>query len=339
MGYGGIERHVLLLSAGLQARGHDVTYAGRADSLVANACSDAGVAVEPLRLAGLLDLPSLWMLRRLVQQRGFDILHAHGVRASHYVGWASAGLSNVRTVSTAHSTGVYRHMRRCDHVIAVSEAVRANLLHHGYRAQRLSVIHNGVPDAEVADRAAVRAELGIGDDEFAVFSAGRFIPDKGQDLMLDALARTRRPMRLFLAGDAGGDFGRSVRAAGVGQRVVFLGYRDDVPRLLSGFDAYLSASRREALGLSLIEAAAAGLPIVATAVGGVPEVVADGISGRLVASGDAAALAAALDHLVDHPAEATAQGRRGRERHLAHFTVEAMVGQTLDLYHRLREAP
>ncbi|AKJ30625.1 glycosyltransferase family 4 protein [Caldimonas brevitalea] len=335
-GYGGAERHALALMRGLRGLGHEVLYAGPEDAWLTRECRQAGIDTAHLGMSGLFDLGSHLRLRRLLREWGADVVHGHLVRGAHYAGWAAWRQSAVLPLCTAHATTAAKHMRRCRHIIAVSEAVKANLMAHGHAAQDITVIHNGITAPPAGDRAAVRRALGIGDSEFAVISAGRFIRDKGQDLMVQAVRACRRPVSLYLAGAPDTAYAAEVRRlAGGDPKVHFLGYRSDVQGLLAGFDAYLSASRREAFGMSLAEAGAAGLPIVATAVGGVPEVVQDGSTGLLVPNEDVPALAAALDRLQDDPALAARLGQAAREQYLARFTVEQMVQATAALCSRL----
>lgn len=336
-GYGGAERHCLALMKGLRELGHELLYAGPADSWLTEECRQAGLPTEHLRMAGLFDLPSALKLRRLARAWGADVVHGHLVRGAWYAGWAARGLPGVAALCTAHATTAAKHMRRCDHIVAVSEAVRANLLQHGHPPARVSVIHNGMPDGPTRPAPQMRAALGIGADEFAVFSAGRFIRDKGQDLMVQAVRACAPSVRLYLAGDPDTPFGAEVRRLAAGDaRIRFLGYRGDVQAILPAFDAYLSASRREAFGLSLAEACAARLPIVATAVGGVPEIVEHGRTGLLVDSEDVAGLAAALERLlIDRPL-ADALAERARARFLERFTVDRMVRDTAALCERLK---
>lgn len=337
-GYGGAERHALTLMSGLRARGHELLYAGPQDAWLTRECRSAGIATEHLRMSGLFDLPSYLRLRGLLRSWGADVVHGHLVRASRYAATAARGLRGVVPVCTAHATTARKHMRGCRHVIAVSQAVKDRLLANGYRDDGVTVIHNGLPEGPPGDRQAVRQALGIAPGEFALFSAARFIHDKGQDLMVRALRGCRQPATLYLAGDPATPFGAEVQAlAGGDTRIRFLGYRGDVQALLAGFDAYLSASRREAFGLSIAEACAAGLPVVATAVGGVPEVVQDQGNGLLVGTEDVAALSAAIDRLASEPALASQLGTAGRQRYLDRFTVERMVQSTEALYRRLQE--
>src|SRR5690606_31602406 len=129
---------------------------------------------------------------------------------------------------------------------------------------------------------------------------GRFIRDKGQDLLVQAWSQVADPrLHLYLIGDPANQFGRDVQNLPQDHdRIHYLGYRNDVQRILPAFDAYALSSRREALGLSVIEAFAAGLPVIATAVGGVPEIVVPDQTGWLVPPENPVALADAIVRLA-----------------------------------------
>lgn len=333
-GYGGAENHVLLLMKAQRDMGHEVLYAGPSDGWLAQRCREACLDVSHLRMAGLADVFSVMRLRRLVKRWQADVVHGHLVRASHYAGLAAWRMPDVAAVATAHATTAHRHMERCRHIIAVSEAVRRSLEQHGESPARISVVYNGVPDIPEAEVGALRAELGITPDTLALVNAGRFVRDKGQDLLVRALKHCGEDVRLYLIGDTATPYGQTVRELCAGDpRVVFLGYRSDVPRLLAAFDGYVLGSRREALGLSLVEAAAARLPSVATAVGGVPEVVIDGISGHLVAPEDPQSIAAGIERLRLGGAGARRRmGAAAREHYLRHFTLQRMAKEVISTY-------
>lgn len=334
-GWGGAERHIVSLTRALAEAGHELAFAGPRDSWLNEQMRAMGVPTHHLRMTGLADPLSHWSLGRFARTWRADVLHGHGVRASFYVGWAAGRRRGCVSISTAHSTLARKHMGRCDHVIAVSDAVRAQLLAHGARADGVTTVYNGVPEADVTDRSAKRLALGLDDAHFALFNAGRFVHDKGQDLLIEAVRRCRWPVVLHLAGDLDTRFGAEMGAAVQGDaRIRCLGYRDDVSRILVAYDAYACTSRREAFGLSLAEACSAALPVVAMAVGGIPEIVVDGLNGRLVAPGDVAALAQALDALAADRALAAEWGAQGRRRYEAHFSIDRMTRGTLDVYAR-----
>lgn len=333
-GWGGAEQHLVQLATEQAARGHEVIFAGPRDSWLREALAQAGVPTEHLRMSGLLDPLSHWRLRTVLRDWAPDIVHAHGVRGSFYAGTAIGAHRDGVAISTAHSTGARGHMRGCAQVIAVSHAVRRQLLAHGHAPDATPVVHNGVTDvAATQPRQLMRQSLGLAPGDFALCSAGRFIHDKGQDLMVEALARVSGPVVLCLFGDETTEFGRHVRPlAARDPRVRFMGFREDARNLLPAFDAYLCASRREAFGLSLAEASAAGLPVIAPDVGGIAEVIRHGESGWLVPAENPAALAEAIDLLRGDSVLAAALGRGGRQRYLEHFTVSRMVDETLAVY-------
>ena len=342
-GYGGAESHAFTLMQALQEAGHNTCFAGPRDSWLTKQCLAAGLACEHLGMHGLFDPVSFWRLRRLIRRWQPDVVHAHLVRAAHYTGLATP-VPGPATVCTAHATNVHKHMQRCRHIVAVSEAVRANLLQHGHAAGRVTVVYNGIPAPETTgDRAALRRELGIAPDSWAMVNVGRFIRDKGQDQLVQALHHCpaeREELQLYLIGDPATGFGQEVRTlAQADARIHFPGYRADVARLLPAFDAYLLGSRREALGLSLVEAAAAGLPAVAMAVGGVPEVVKDGVSGYLVPAGDTAAMAGRILALQADPQQARTLGAAACRHYQARFTREAMLQGILAVYRQARLKP
>ncbi len=333
-GWGGAEQHLVQLATEQSARGHEVIFAGPRDSWLRRALAKVGVPTEHLRMSGLLDPSSHWRLRTLIRVWAPDVVHAHGVRASFYAGLAIGAHRDAVAIATAHSTGARGHMRGCAQVIAVSHAVQRQLLAQGHTPDATPVVHNGVADVNASrPRELLRQSLGIAPGDFALCSAGRFIHDKGQDLMVKALAHVGGRVVLCLFGDETTEFGRHVRQlAKRDPRIRFMGFRDDARNLLPAFDAYLCASRREAFGLSLAEASAAGLPVIAPDVGGISEVIRHGQSGWLVPAENLIALAQAIDLLRDDSALAAALGSGGRQRYLDHFTVSRMVDETLAVY-------
>lgn len=341
---GGIEKHVLSLLTALKEAGHNPAFAGPLDSWLGFHAEALGIARFHVPMHGFYDLHSLYRLTKAAKATRADVIHGHSARGSHYAGWASA-LTGIPAIATAHSTHSHKHFKRTGKIIAVSDAVRHHLVQEGYPPGLVRVIHSGVPTPgpAVGDRSAVRAELGLADDQTALCLVARFIRDKGQDLALSALAGLGQDnLRLFLVGEAEGPWFAKVQgeiaAAGLERRVVCLGHREDVGRLLAGMDIFLAPSRREALSLSILEACAAGLPIVAAWVGGIPEIIVDGENGLLFPSEDAGALERALRVLIENPARRDVLGRNARATFLGRFGITGMVNATLDAYLQLRRA-
>jgi glycosyltransferase involved in cell wall biosynthesis len=136
-------------------------------------------------------------------------------------------------------------------------------------------------------------------------------------------------------GQERGKLARLAAELGVEQRVQFAGQQRDVLPWLAACDLFALSSDWEGLSMALLEAMAAGLPVVATRTGGTPELVVQDVTGELVPPGEAGALAQTIAGLLDDAELRRDLGRAGAERVAEAFTVERMIGQTVQLYDQL----
>jgi glycosyltransferase involved in cell wall biosynthesis len=232
-----------------------------------------------------------------------------------------------------------------DRVVAVSPAVaEVTRREHGLPPDRLVTIENGVDveawKPEGQPRAEARRELGLCEDEVAVGVIGHLSPVKGHADFLQAAARVSAQAprtRFVLVGD--GPLRAALEALatslGLGTRVVFAGTRADMPRVLSALDVVAVPSHSEGMSNALLEAMAMALPVVATRVGGNPNVVCDGVTGRLVAPRDPSALARVLLDLVADPAARQSLGRAARRHVAENLSLSGMVRRYEELYRGL----
>ncbi len=160
----------------------------------------------------------------------------------------------------------------------------------------------------------------------------RLEPEKGQRHLIDAMPAILRAVpETWLAVVGEGSEADALRARPrrsgrrSRERIMFTGRRDDVSALTADLTLAVLPSLREAQGISLIEAMARGVPVVASAVGGIPEVVTDGVDGRLVPPGDPAALADAIVELLRDPALRHRLGEAGRRTVADRFSIDAQV--------------
>jgi glycosyltransferase involved in cell wall biosynthesis len=164
----------------------------------------------------------------------------------------------------------------------------------------------------------------------------------GFDVLLPAmrLLLDRWPTARLLIAGAGDTAELEALAVsnGIGDAVMVLGERGDVPDLLAVADLAVLSSHNEGRPLALLEYMEAGKPIVATRVGGVPEIIDHGVHGVLVPPGSPEALAEAVDELLGHPERAAAMGARAQERRRRDFDFDVMIQRLEDLYLELWEA-
>ncbi len=226
--------------------------------------------------------------------------------------------------------------------VAIAEEVRVTIQKvYGYTDPPL--IPNGIPTDEYAPNPDTRAQWrqahGIEPHATVVTHIGRFAVQKNHALLVEAFAQVHSDAPLYLLLVGAGELEDAVReqVAGLGleSRVRFLGIRADVADILRASDVFVLSSRWEGNPMSVMEAMAAGLPVVSTAVGGVPELVQEGVTGRLVPSEDAGALAQAMQALVDDPARRQAMGAAARQHAVARFDIRHTVRMYEELYERL----
>ena len=338
---GGAEVHALALMRGLAHGGHKVAFAGPADSWLAERVQEHGIEFIHVPMHGMVDLVSLFLLVRSARRWKPDLLHGHLVRGTHYA-TMTGRIAALPTVATAHSTISYKRFHRADSVIAVSQAVKDSLIARQIKPSQITKIYHGIPDSFALRkyRKNVRENLGIEEDECALCMAARFIPDKGHDLLLRALSGLKdRHCKLFLAGEDSGSWAKEMKSMAktrnLEDRVIFLGFEENVPRFLAGMDILIAPSRREALSISIIEALSMGVPVIAARVGGIPEVVRNRSNGLLVEKENAKELQEAISCLVSDPDVRHTYGLRGRKLFLEKFSEGEMITCHLRLYRSL----
>jgi glycosyltransferase involved in cell wall biosynthesis len=337
----GGQNQVLLTARGMAARGHESRVACRAGSPLEDRARAEGLAVAAVPFRGDLWPPAILELARTLRRDRPRALVMHDPHA------VSAGLVASRLAGEAALVAVRRvdfplrgafsrwKYAACDRVIVVSQAIGAVVEGAGLDRSRLRLVYEGVADRPRQDggREAL-AELGVPDGAPVVGNVAALTGHKDHATLIEAMAllRPRAPeARLVIAGE--GELRPAlesqVRERGLGDRVVFAGFRRDLDRLLPAFSVFCLSSHLEGLGTSVLDAMAFGLPVVATGAGGIPEAVEDGVTGRVVRPRDPGALAEALAEVLGHEERRRALGAAGRRRFLERFTTDRMVDETV----------
>jgi glycosyltransferase involved in cell wall biosynthesis len=328
---GGPALHTILLTEGLShaagSRYDTVLFGGALEP--GESSMDAFAAARGVKLRSVpemrrsvsprRDLAALARMTSLIRTHRPAIVHTHTAKAGA-IGRPAARLAGVPVVvhtfhghvfdgyfdgpKAAAFVAVERGLARLsDCIVAISEQQREELVHR-YRiapAEKIRVIPLGLDLDRFRlvsddDRGALRAELGVGARERLIVTAGRIVPIKRFDVLVDAFLRLGDPSaHLVIAGDGDAELRRALeqRARPAGSRVHFLGLRRDLHRLYADADVFALTSDNEGTPVAAIEALASGVPVVATDVGGMRDLLPQG-AGILAPRGDPAAIAAGL---------------------------------------------
>lgn len=353
--FGGAEGYVGMLARARPAEGWRISALlpeGDGGEELAQKLDDAGARVYRFKLRHPAD-PRLWIeVGRLLRRIGGEILHMNLPSVYDSRLSVPAVLGKIggyrRVVTTEHLPMVERARRRMVVKILLSPAIDAIVVHtqwnrrilarkHHMPLRKIMVIPNGSPEPpemSPQERIGLRAELGIAPGEVVIAAVGRLTARKGHRFLLEALAHLQsEPWRLLLVGEGEEDEALRAQAErlGLASRVRFLGYRSDAAGIIHCSDLLALASLLETQPLVITEAMASGLPVIATGIYGIPEIVEDGVTGRLVSAGEVQPLAAALRELIRDTALRERMGRAARRRYEERFTLEIMAARTYEV--------
>jgi len=294
-------------------------------------------------------------LAMFLRRGGFQIVHTHDLYAN-LLGIPAAVLARVPVIISSQRDlahlDLYRTRRRVwllrlqnlstavlTNANAVCEALAAE---KHIAASKIRVIYNGVDLERFSAKTYDRSWLApnAAQEKWIVLVGNMHSDVKGHPCLIAAASTVAREfpgVRFVLAGDGEQrlNFEQQVAQLGLQNNFLFLGRRDDVPRVLAGCDIAVLPSKAEGLPNAVLEYLAAGLPTVASRVGGNAEIVQDGKTGLLVPPDDPSALAEALLRLLRDPAFAANLGNRGREYVISEFSFQRMIENTDQLYTEL----
>jgi glycosyltransferase involved in cell wall biosynthesis len=368
---GGPAIHVVNLTAGLDpARFEQVLVVGTESptegSMLDHALSHG---VQPVQIPEMVtdfslkprDLTALNKLYRLMRQEQPLIVHTHTAKAG-LLGRVAARLARVPIViHTYHGhvlQGYYSPLKNTlvrrmeqslallsNRLVAVSEQVKEDLVHYGVApAAKIEVIPLGfnlAPFLEArTQRGQLRQEYALDRRARLIGIVGRLFPIKNHRLFLDAAARVaaQEPAARFLVvgdGELRSALEQQAQALGIADRVLFTGWRRDLPRIYADLDVLVVSSDNEGTPVSAIEAMAAGCPVVATRVGGLPDFITDGDTGVLVPPRDLNKLATAIVYLLDNPQTAGRIAQTAQPMVRERFTVQRLLANVDQLYSQL----
>ncbi len=347
--WGGTELHILNLSEQLKRRGHDVTVACRPGRWVEERAQQLGLPTVPIRVMKQHDWQDYGRLRTFLRERKIDVLHVHWSSDVVVPGFAALREHVPVRIMSRHmpypfknrlGTMLYSRILYT-RLVTVSNSVRATMIRSGVAPQKVETIYHGT-NVEAFEQTTMtpkeaRRGLGIPENSVAVGIVGRIAPEKGHKFLLEAVQQIgdRYPLCVVVIGNGPDEAAMRQLAGdlGLGEKVRFTGFRDDVNNAMSALDIVVVPSTwNEPCSAVVQQGMALGKPVVGTRAGGTPEMVLDGQTGLLVPPSDAPALAEALASLARDAFLRKQMGVAGRERVEAQFSLRVMTDKIEALY-------
>lgn len=361
--WGGAQRYVYDIAVAAKAAGHEVLVVSGAPGPLTERLEKAGVHTKlihslkrDVRFSDEID--SFKELLRIVRVFAPDVLHANSSKAGGLGALAGRIAGVRRIVFTSHGwaynekrplwqkvvIGIFHYatVLMAHRTICVSGGLLLDASWMPFVRKRFSVIHNGITPVPGKSREEARAVLAP--DLVAEYPNAPWVgtvaelhPTKGLDILIEAfghLAYEYPDAVLVIVGDGSEwpHLAKLIQIYDQPKRIVLAGFVPDAVATLPAFDLFVLPSRSEALGYVLLEAGTAELPVIATRVGGIPEVIEDGVTGRLVPKEDVGELTDAMLELLTDPGGRQRLGAALKDKVASEFSTESMVRKTLALY-------
>jgi glycosyltransferase involved in cell wall biosynthesis len=352
-GWGGQEIRILEEARGLIGRGHDVSLACPSEARIFSAAGRYGVPVFALHI-GRKNLRGLVALRSHVARHRPDVVNTHSSTDTWLAALAQLFLAAPPPlVRTRHISAPIPHnaatrwlyTRATTHIVTTGERLRETLMRdNGYPGAMITSVPTGIDPQrfQPGDRLAARRELGLAPALRYIGIVATLRSWKGHHYLIDACRRIKgHDWRLLIIGDGPrrNYLQEMVARLELGERVRFLGQRDDPERWLPALDVFcLPSYANEGVPQALLQAMLAGIPIVTTPVGSITEVLGHENSALIVAPEDCAALAQAMQRLLDEPALGDRLCAAARATALARYTRESMLDAMQRIFEQVTHA-
>lgn len=274
---------------------HDMEMAERARNM--------GIQVQIFKQNSKFDLSVLKEIQNFIQKNEIDILHSHGPRAN-FISYLIRHNITCQWLITVHSDPeddfigkgilgrLFTHLniksiKNADHILAISNRFKDKLMTFGIEANKISTILNGI-DFHVKPRKIYkRSDFGLNENDFVIMQIARLDPVKNHKTAFKALKQLldkSTEFQLVLVGDGAleNDLKNLAKEMNISENVHFLGYRNDIPELLTLCDITILTSRSESFPLVLLESARAKKPVISTDVGDVKSLIPDDRYGFII---------------------------------------------------------
>lgn len=351
---GGIKKHVLQLIKHFKQKKHQVTLISPPDnSLYQNVSKEGGeyysIFLSNKKVSFAKDILTI---KSIINKTKPDLIHLHGYKAGVVGRLALLPSNNIPTIVTLHNFLTYPgasspHIKlyqllekrilslRTTKYIAVSNALEKDFSRRCKISEdKITVIYNGINLDDYEKAKPIQHIKNLGHP--LIGTAVRLTSQKGIEELIEAapLVLDKFPNGLILVAGEGPlkeQILQRLKLMNLENRVLLLGFYDNMPGFLTSLDVFVLPSRTEGLGIILLEALACGTPIIATQVGGVPEIISPGINGLLVPPQDPIGLAQGVISLINDYSQSK-MAQKGTELIKENFLLQDMLANTEKIY-------
>jgi L-malate glycosyltransferase len=313
-----------------------------------------GIRLDIVNEANLNVFPMILKIYKLLKNEKIDILHVHGYK-ENFIGGVAAKLLKSKVIRTHHGKGMIEsslfhsliekinEKLLTSKLISVSNDLKRFLLSNNFKANKISVVRNGIDAALICpsrSKTEIRDQLHIEPGNIVIGTLGRLVSVKGHKYLLEAIKLVlEKDNRVVFAVAGNGplfeDMVRSAMTLGVEKKIRFIGFTDDPISFLNAFDIFILTSLDEGIPISLLEAMCLQKPIISTAVGGIPEIINNGHNGLLIPERDSMAIADACLKLMSNKDYGSQLAHSAFNDVSEKYSLRSMVAETTKLYKEL----
>jgi len=351
----GGQRQSLFLAKELKRKGLPFFFIVQPESPLHQKACEAELPVLPFKMRNEFDLPAILRLAWAMKRKKCLLVHFHDAHSAA-VGSVAASLAKVpfriitRRVDFPLKKNYFsrrKYIKNIDVIIAISEGVKKVLVEGGVDPENVEVISSGIDfssfeedSSALTSKDYLHREFSFAVDDYLVGIVAHLADHKGHQYLIQAtkiLKQQAPKIKTIIVGEGplSMELDRQAKELDVEDIIFFLGFRKDIPKILSSLDLFVLSSHLEGMGSSILDAMASRLPVVATKVGGIPEVVINGETGLLVPPRNPSALARAILMLYSDKTLASRLGQKGYELVHRKFSAEAMADKVVRLYEKV----
>ncbi|MDQ2085620.1 glycosyltransferase [Herbivorax sp. ANBcel31] len=349
-GKAGTERYVQTLIEKLNNKKIKAYFAYNENGLLVERLKALGVETFRIEMKNPFDIKAVRELSKLCKRLDIDLVHTQFLR-ENYIALLSRILNKkVKVMYTNHfvmeNGPVLKITNRMvtsleSNIIAVCNKGKDVMISNGISGKKIHVIFNGV-DLENWSKpveSTIRKEFGIGDNTFVFLCGSRFAHDKGHKFLINAVHQlkkiSRKKFKCILSNDGPllEECKKQVEDLGLGNDIIFTGFRKDMKNLIYGSDLYINSSEHEALSFAIIEVLACALPVIATDMAGNGDIINEKTNcGMLVDYNDDKGLAKAINKLMEDEKLRDEFGRNALKAVKEKFNLDKVAKETYNLY-------